>query len=98
MAMTAVGMDAGFDGGAAAWVLEHLGCVATARSEDAALAAVPDRIRSYRSWAGEVGLTSAGAIVSVAFRSTTAIAGWPAPAPADDIGTALHIDWASADL
>ena len=73
MAMTAVGMDAGFDGGAAAWVLEHLGCVATARSEDAALAAVPDRIRSYRSWAGEVGEAGEGDAVEVVERIETRV-------------------------
>ena len=48
-----VAVDAGFDGGAAAWVLDLPGCVATARTEAEALAAVPDRIRAYRGWTGE---------------------------------------------
>jgi hypothetical protein len=49
----AVGVDAGFDGGAAAWMLDVVGCVATARSEEAAIDAVPQRIRSFAGWAGE---------------------------------------------
>jgi hypothetical protein len=53
--MIAVGMDAGFDGGAAAWVLDLTGCVATAGDESAALADLPHRVRRYRHWAGEVG-------------------------------------------
>jgi hypothetical protein len=51
--MMAVGLDAGFDGGAAAWVLDLVGCAATARSEEAALGAVPGRIRSHATWSGE---------------------------------------------
>ena len=50
-----VGLDDGFDGGAAAWVLDLAGCVATARSEANALGALPDRVRAFRAWAGEGG-------------------------------------------
>lgn len=51
----AVGLDVGFDGGAAAWVLDLSGCVATARSEGSALGALPERIGAFRVWAGEAG-------------------------------------------
>lgn len=50
-----VAVDAGFDGGAAAWVLDLPGCVATASTESTALAAVPERIRAYRAWTGDKG-------------------------------------------
>ena len=53
--MNRVGLDVGFDGGAAAWVLEWSGCVATASSEAAALDALPERIRAFRAWAHELG-------------------------------------------
>lgn len=53
--MIRVGVDAGFDGGAAAWVLDLTGCVATDRSERAALADLPDRVGRYREWAGQPG-------------------------------------------
>jgi hypothetical protein len=56
--MMAVGIDAGFDGGAAAWVLDLVGCAATARSEEAALAAVPQRIQSHGLWSGEAAETA----------------------------------------
>jgi hypothetical protein len=42
----AVGVDAAFDGGAAAWMLDVIGCVATARSEEAAIDAVPREVRT----------------------------------------------------
>ena len=51
--MIPVGVDAGFDGGAAAWVLDLTGCVATAGNESAALAGLPERVRRYREWAGD---------------------------------------------
>jgi hypothetical protein len=35
-----VGLDVGFDGGAAAWVLDMSGCVATASTESDALETV----------------------------------------------------------
>lgn len=50
-----VAVDAGFDGGAAAWVLDLPGCVATARTEADALAGVPERVRAYRAWTGDPG-------------------------------------------
>ena len=49
-------VDAGFDGGAAVWVLDLPGCVATAPTESEALAVVPERIRAYRAWTGQAGL------------------------------------------
>ena len=53
--MNRVGLDLGFDGGAAAWVLDLSGCVATAPTDVAALEAVPARICAFRAWAGEPG-------------------------------------------
>lgn len=49
--MIAVGVDVGFDRGAAAWVLDLTGCVATAPTERGALAAVPDRVHRFCEWA-----------------------------------------------
>lgn len=61
--MNRVGLDVGFDGGAAAWVLDMSGCAATASSEVDALGAVPDRVRAFRAWANEPGEETAFEVV-----------------------------------
>jgi hypothetical protein len=45
-----IGLDAGFDRRAAAWVLDLPGCVAVEDDEDAALAAVDRRIETFSAW------------------------------------------------
>ena len=48
--MIHTGIDVGFDGGAAAWALGLHGCAATARSEAAAIQALPGRIDGFVAW------------------------------------------------
>lgn len=69
MKVVGVAVDAGFDGGAAAWVVDLPGCVATAKTESDALAAIPERVRAYRTWTGESG--AEGARVEVVERVET---------------------------
>jgi hypothetical protein len=45
-----IGLDAGFDRRAAAWVLDLPGCVAVEDGEDGALAAVDGRIAAFSAW------------------------------------------------
>lgn len=48
--MIRTALDRGFDTGAAAWALDLTGCVATARSEAAALEALPGRAEEFAAW------------------------------------------------
>jgi hypothetical protein len=54
-----IGLDAGFDRRAAAWVLDLPGCVAVEDDERSALEAVDRRIETFTAWLGSRGETVA---------------------------------------
>lgn len=57
-----IGLDAGFDRRAAAWVLDLPGCVAVEDDERSALAAVDRRIETFTAWLRSRGETVAEAV------------------------------------